>query len=119
MKPKLTIEVLQSEAATFAKVESAYAEPSLYGVTDGKAVGTYVEHKFRAHLETLYDCGQGNSAKGIDFPDIDVDLKVTSIVQPQSSCPFRSGRQKIFGLGIRCSYLCTRRAMIHRREPRG
>jgi hypothetical protein len=28
-----------------------------------------------------------------------VDIKVTSIKQPQSSCPFKSARQKIFGLG--------------------
>jgi hypothetical protein len=41
----------------------------------------------------------GSSAKGIDFPNLDVDLKVTSIRQPQSSCPFKSARQKIFGLG--------------------
>jgi mannitol/fructose-specific phosphotransferase system IIA component (Ntr-type) len=33
------------------------------------------------------------------LPIIDVDLKVTSIKQPQSSCPFKSARQKIFGLG--------------------
>jgi hypothetical protein len=30
---------------------------------------------------------------------LNVDLKVTSIRQPQSSCPFRSARQKVFGLG--------------------
>lgn len=30
---------------------------------------------------------------------MDVDIKVTSIKQPQSSCPFKSARQKIFGLG--------------------
>jgi hypothetical protein len=46
-----------------------------------------------------YNCGAGNSAKGIDLPAIDVDLKVTSIKQPQSSCPFRTARQKIYGLG--------------------
>ena len=28
-----------------------------------------------------------------------VDIKVTSIKQPQSSCPFKNARQKIFGLG--------------------
>jgi len=28
-----------------------------------------------------------------------VDIKVTSIRQPQSSCPFKSARQKIYGLG--------------------
>lgn len=43
----------------------------------------------------------GSSAKGIDFPgtDIQTDIKVTSITQPQSSCPFKNARQKIFGLG--------------------
>lgn len=35
----------------------------------------------------------------IDFPGLSVDIKVTSIDQPQSSCPFKSARQKIFGLG--------------------
>jgi hypothetical protein len=33
------------------------------------------------------------------LPSIETDIKVTSIRQPQSSCPFRSARQKIFGLG--------------------
>lgn len=41
----------------------------------------------------------GNSASGIDIPSIEVDIKVTSIKQPQSSCPFNSARQKIYGLG--------------------
>lgn len=98
-KPALTVELLQSEAATFAVAESTHAEPSLFGVTDGKKIGTYLEHKFRAHLETTYHFILGSSASGIDFPDLDVDMKVTSIKQPQSSCPFKSARQKIFGLG--------------------
>jgi hypothetical protein len=42
---------------------------------------------------------EGSSAKGIDFPELDVDMKVTSIRQPQSSCPFRTARQKVYGLG--------------------
>ena len=46
-----------------------------------------------------YSSQQGNSASGIDLPDLDVDIKVTSIKQPQSSCPFKSATQKIFGLG--------------------
>lgn len=96
---KLDIATLVNEAARFAEVESIYDEPSLYGVTDGKAVGTYLEHKFIQYLVANYDFQQGNSASGIDFPDLNVDLKVTSIRQPQSSCPFKSGRQKIFGLG--------------------
>ncbi|MEZ6112166.1 MAG: hypothetical protein R3C99_14260 [Pirellulaceae bacterium] len=71
----------------------------MYGVTDGKAVGTYLEHKFQASLRTKYSYAIGSSAKGIDFPELEVDLKVTSIRQPQSSCPFDSARQKIYGLG--------------------
>lgn len=98
-KTKLTIELLCQEATAFAEVESTYPEPSLYGVTDGKAIGTYIEHKFRAHLEAKYTFAPSSSAIGIDFPDLQVDIKVTAITQPQSSCPFKSARQKIFGLG--------------------
>ena len=99
MKRQLTIEALQSEAAVFAAAESSHDEPRLYGVTDGKAVGTYLEHKFQAILHTKYTYEKGSSAKGVDFPGLNVDMKVTSIRQPQSSSPFRSARQKIFGLG--------------------
>jgi len=99
MKTALDIDQMMSEAAVFAEAESIYDEPTLYGVTDGKAVGTYLEHKFKLHLNTLYIYEPGNSASGIDFPGLGIDLKVTSITQPQSSCPFKSARQKIYGLG--------------------
>ncbi|NMF82760.1 restriction endonuclease [Nodosilinea sp. P-1105] len=99
MKPTLTIEQLCIEAAQFADLESTYDEPTLYGVTDGKAVGTYLEQKFSAYLNETYDCQSGNSASGIDFPGLEVDIKVTSLKQPQSSCPFKSAAQKVFGLG--------------------
>ena len=46
----LTLKILRSEAIAFAKVESKFPEPALFGVTDGKAVGTYLEHKFQAYL---------------------------------------------------------------------
>ena len=98
-KKKLNIRTLVTEAARFAKVESTHNEPSLYGVTDGKAVGTYFEHKFTQYLAGKYEYQQGNSASGIDFPGLGVDMKVTSVKQPQSSCPFKSPRQKIYGLG--------------------
>src|SRR5580700_9444191 len=98
-KVKLTAKRLHQEAAAFAHVESTYPEPTLYGVTDGKAIGTYLEHKFRAHLQVKYTFAPCNSASGIDFPDLNVDMKVTASTQPQSSCPFKSARQKIFGLG--------------------
>ncbi len=99
MKPQLTIEKLQEEASKFAEMETSYNEPSLYGVTDGKAVGTYLEHKFTVYLADRYDYERGNSAAGIDIPGLKVDIKVTSIKQPQSSCPFKSASQKVFGLG--------------------
>lgn len=97
--PDLTIEKLHAEAAKFSRQESRHDEPSLFGVTDGKAIGTYLEQKFRRFLQTRYQFAAGNSANGIDFPELLVDLKVTSIRQPQSSCPYRSARQKIYGLG--------------------
>jgi len=98
-KPTLTVAILQDKARQFAELESIHPEPTIFGVTDGKAIGTYLEHKFHAHLERKYVHAPGSSASGIDFPGLAVDLKVTSIKQPQSSCPFRSARQKIYGLG--------------------
>ncbi len=95
----LTIEFLKIEAKKFAKIKSKYEESSIYGITDGKAIGTYFEHKFQKYLKKSYKYFEGDSAKGIDFPELKVDMKVTSIKQPQSSCPFKSANQKIFGLG--------------------
>lgn len=99
MLPTMTLHDLKREARDFAIRESAHHEPLLHGITDGKAVGTYFEHKFRSYLHTQYTYEEGSSAKGIDFPDLLVDMKVTSLRQPQSSCPFQSARQKIYGLG--------------------
>lgn len=101
MKPKLTIEKLKAEAKQFCLSESKIPNKDLFGVTDGKAVGTYVEHKFQQQLASKYSVEIGSSASGIDLPseDIFTDIKVTSIRQPQSSCPFKDAKQKIFGLG--------------------
>jgi len=98
-KPAITIDLLIREARDFALFESQHQEPLLFGITDGKAVGTYLEQKFRLYLQARYAFVAGNSAEGIDFPGLLVDLKTTSVRQPQSSCPFRSARQKIYGLG--------------------
>ena len=99
MNRRLTISTLCLEAGRFAARESTHAEPALFGVTDGKAIGTYFEHKFREYLRERYRFEEGSSASGMDFPDLNVDMKVTRITQPQSSCPFKSARQKIYGLG--------------------
>ena len=97
--PTLTIPDLLLEARAFANFESTHNEPSLYGVNDGKAIGTYLERKFAHSLALRYDLDTGNAASGIDLPGLNVDLKTTSVRQPQSSCPFKSARQKVYGLG--------------------
>ncbi|MDY0161183.1 MAG: hypothetical protein RBR64_07575 [Bacteroidales bacterium] len=101
MKKKLTIKTLKKAAQDFCDKESTYSNKDLYGVTDGKAVGTYIEHKFQKYLDENYEYEKGSSAKGIDLPSDDIltDIKVTSIKQPQSSCPFKDAKQKTFGLG--------------------
>lgn len=101
MKPRLTINKLKAEAKRFCLSESKFENKDLFGVTDGKAVGTYVEHKFQQQLAAKYEVVVGSSASGIDLPSEDIltDIKVTSIKQPQSSCPFKDAKQKIFGLG--------------------
>lgn len=101
MKPNLTIDKLKAEAKAFCIAESQIQNKSLYGVTDGKAVGTHIEHKFQVQLKLKYNVTIGSSANGVDLPSEDIltDIKVTSIKQPQSSCPFKTAKQKIFGLG--------------------
>lgn len=101
MKRKLTLELLKETAIKFCETESSIKNKDLFGVTDGKAIGTYIEHKFHKYLQEQYEFERGSSAKGIDLPgnDIRTDIKVTSINQPQSSCPFENATQKIFGLG--------------------
>ncbi|OHE55523.1 MAG: hypothetical protein A2Z47_08840 [Thermodesulfovibrio sp. RBG_19FT_COMBO_42_12] len=68
MKPKLTIEALIKEAQAFCERESKYENKDLFGVTDGKAVGTFIEHKFTDYLKETYDVIIGSSANGIDMP---------------------------------------------------
>lgn len=101
MKQILTIDRLIESARRFCEQESQENHQQLIGITDGKAIGTYVEHRFQHFLQSQYIVEVGNSANGIDLPgaEIQTDIKVTSITQPQSSCPYRSARQKIFGLG--------------------
>ena len=99
MKKPLALSLLKKKARDFAIIMSRRNLPDLFGVTDGKAVGTYVEHAFQKYLRSRFIYEAGSSASGIDFPTLEVDLKVTSIRQPQSSCPFKSASQKVYGLG--------------------
>jgi restriction system protein len=97
--PGLTLDLLKEEAGRFARLLNNTPIPELYGVTDGKAVGTHVEAAFHTYLAREFDHTAGSAARGIDLPDLGVDLKATSIRQPQSSSPFRDAHQKVYGLG--------------------
>lgn len=98
-KPRLNVELLRAEAAQFAKEEFVHKEPSIFGSDNGKALGTYLEQKFTTRLASKFFVHVGNSASGIDLPEMNVDIKTTFVSQPQSSCPFSTAGQKIFGLG--------------------
>lgn len=100
-RKRLTVESMLEEAVEFCIEQSQVEHPQILGVTDGKAVGTYIEHLFQKRLETKYVVEIGNSGRGIDIPDpaINTDIKTTSSRQPQSSTPYRDSAQKIFGLG--------------------
>ncbi len=71
MPKTLTIHALKMEVRNFVIQESAHPEPSMYGVTDGKAVGTYLEHKFQAYIRLKYRYTLGSSDKGMDVDSID------------------------------------------------
>jgi restriction system protein len=95
----LTLEKLKTATGEFVRDLSKQAITNLYGATDGKAVGTEIEKRFHAFLGKRFAYTEGSAASGIDFTELGVDLKSTSIQQPQSSSPFRDASQKIYGLG--------------------
>lgn len=113
-KKELTIKDLISSANAFCKQETKYKNKELFGVTDGKAVGTYIEHKFKEFINKNFELDNGNSARGIDLPapKINTDIKVTSIKQPQSSSPFKDAKQKIYGLGYNLLVLFMKKLTI-------
>lgn len=99
VRRELTIADLIESAKNFCAMEGRVFREELFGVTDGKAVGTFVERLFKSYLSERFELTIGNSAKGLDLPSINTDIKVTSIRQPQSSSPYKDSRQKIYGLG--------------------
>ena len=101
MKKKLTIDSLIEEARDFCSSNSGVYRPELYGITDGNAVGTFVEHSFQKFLEDRYDLTSGNSASGLDLPSVNTDIKVTSSKKPQSSCPFNDSKRNSLSDGRR------------------
>ena len=97
---RLTNDGLKRVAGEFAHKLSTHHVEEIMGASDGKHVGTYLEHAFKKYLQSRFESDNwGNSAKGVYLPDINTDIKFTSIRQPQSSLPFKDASQKIFGLG--------------------
>ena len=76
---KLTIDLLKKEAINFCKRESNISHEELVGITDGKAVGTYIEHKFEEYIKNKYEVTIGSSAKGIDLPDESIENVVNAV----------------------------------------
>ncbi len=99
MSSSLDLDGLKAAAVEFSESLRGTPIPELFGTTDGKALGTWVEESFNEFLAERYAYRPGNAARGIDFPELELDLKATFLRQPQSSCPFRDASQKIFGLG--------------------
>ena len=96
---ELTIPNLLEAAKDFCRLESGRMREELFSITDGKAIGTFVEHLFQAFLAKRYKMTVGNAAAGLDLPSINTDIKVTSHKHPQSSCPYEDSKQKVYGLG--------------------
>ncbi len=96
---ELTLTELKLVTRKFVQDFGMKPSAELYLATDGKAVGTAVEHAFHNFLGAEFIYLRGSSASGKDFPELKIDLKVTSIRQPQSSCPFENATQKVYGLG--------------------
>lgn len=70
---ELTIDILIAEAKNFSQIVSEQNHTALIGVTDGKAVGTYVEHLFQNYLSSKYTMSVGSSAYGIDLPSVNTE----------------------------------------------
>lgn len=64
-----------------------------------KTRATLVGEKFKAFISEKIDfIINGSSASGIDLPIFNTDIKCTSINLPQSSSPYKSIEEKLFGL---------------------
>lgn len=101
MKPVLTIDSLKQAAMNFYQSEFPYSSKELFGIDNGKTIGTHIEKKFQSYLAQHYTYQKGDPSKGLDLPEkhINTDIKTTSSKKPQSSSPFKDAQQKIFGLG--------------------
>lgn len=50
MKPVLTIDSLKQAAMNFCQSEFPYSSKELFGIDNGKTIGTHIEKKFQSYL---------------------------------------------------------------------
>lgn len=94
----LTVESLKAEASSFVR-SPLRSDGVLFGINDGKTIGSFVEKAFKNRLRQKYEFDPVDLATGIDLPLINVDIKTSRVSRPQSSCPYESAEQKVYGLG--------------------
>jgi len=64
-----------------------------------KRIGTYFEKELREWFEEKHGfVSEGSVAEGIDLPAFNIDVKMTSNRQPQSSSPFDDPGERITGV---------------------
>jgi hypothetical protein len=73
MRELLTRVRLHKAAQDFCIAESKLDFPELVGITDGKAVGTFVEHRLKNFLSDRFEVVIGNSTSGIDLPSPEIN----------------------------------------------
>ena len=105
---ELTLNQLKAEVRDFVQEFSMTPISILYGVTDGKAVGTYVEQAFHKYLLDRYAYSRGNSASGIDLPELGIDIKATSIRNHNPLVPFVTLARRFTASVIIFSSSCMR-----------
>lgn len=103
---ELTLAQLKIEAQSFAREFSTIPVALLYGVTDGKAVGTYIEQAFHRYLIDRYSYIAGSSASGIDLP-----LRLLLTVSLNPPAHFIMPVKKFMAWAIICLYSCTKKAI--------
>ena len=67
MMKQMDISDLKAEAKIFCEFMKQENHPSLIGITDGKAVGTYIEQRFQKYLSSKYEIEIGNVKGSIIF----------------------------------------------------
>ncbi len=109
MSNSLDLIGLKAAAAEFAESLRDTPIPELFGTTDGKALGTWIEANFNEFLAERHAYSPGNAARGIDFPELEVDLKATFINQPSHRARSATRRRRSSGWATTCSCSCTKR----------